>query len=345
MRLGDRDRYVHHGSLPAYRRCQWYADLQLFRRPRREPHGARCQLFAATTALDRSKTMKLCRSTSIKPTWRALSLCAALLVPPASADTVSLSSPFSRFDDLYIVATVADAVQNCTNLRAAVPALGFLGVRTVRLPPATYDCGATTLVVPAGVTLEGSGQSNTKIIGQVDSSPVVTPVIDLRGEMSSLTVENTADSASHAIAVGLQTGSIANNVTARSQGNNSKNTAMESSGATITGCTLTAANGLSLNFGLILGSGSTTTSRSTLDASDTFATGVTVISTSASGRFSHTRINSEVDALDNPTGTPVPITVTHSQLVGTLRGAGTFSCFSVYNAALVALNADCTTPP
>ena len=156
--------------------------------------------------------------------WRMLCLASLLLAQPVFAQTIALGNSYSVFDSFILVRTGASDIQNCTNLRDAID--NTSGVRTIKLPPATYDCGTNSLTVPSNTTLKGSGQQNTRIIGQ---SPPLEPVIDLpfQAELYNLSVENTLINSfdeSGVRAVRAQPGSVMNHVTIISQGeNNSAN--------------------------------------------------------------------------------------------------------------------------
>ena len=123
---------------------------------------------------------------------RVLCLGTSLMAPTIHADGIALGGAYSLFGEWYIVATGASDTQNCDNLRATITAMAGFG--TAKLPPATYDCATTQLNVPTGVTLEGSGQQTTKIIGQVGSAAggAGAPVFAADGaELYNLTVQNT----------------------------------------------------------------------------------------------------------------------------------------------------------
>ncbi len=159
--------------------------------------------------------------------WRVLGLAAALLVHPAMAQKVVLGGAYNSFDNLYIVATVpADNAANCANLIAAIAAAS--APSTIKLPPAIYDCGSTVLNVPTGVTLEGSGKLNTRILGQIN----LFVVLNTSAEINNLTLENTATNSSQVRTIDLRPGSILSNVDLTSTGTgNSENGAIQISTA------------------------------------------------------------------------------------------------------------------
>ena len=285
--------------------------------------------------------------------WRVLCLISAFLVQPVAAERIVLGAPYSAFDNLIIVRVDASDAQNCANLRDAIA--NTSGIRTLRLPPATYDCGTTSLDIPSGVTLEGLGQQHTRIIGQL--SAISTPVVSLLGgsELYNLTVENTITGSSTGtnVALGAEADSVINHVTIISQGANNDNvgillsTSSVSERVRINHATIRVDNGRSFNDGIFVGPFAMATlndvSVFALDTSGTaLSRGVTISSNgSPSLLIRQSVLNSSDNAIETfSTGSPT-VSVAHSQLTNGVIGSGTFTCFGAYGENLEALSGNC----
>ena len=76
-----------------------------------------------------------------------------------------------RVNRILQVGAIGSHTQNCQALRDTLTSItdSSASIRyLVRLEPGTYDCGSTTVFVPSGVTLEGSGREMTTIVGDTD---------------------------------------------------------------------------------------------------------------------------------------------------------------------------------
>lgn len=289
---------------------------------------------------------------TIKWLGRTVLLGSALVSQTTLAEQVAFGGAYSRFDDLLIVATSSNNLQNCTNL---IDALGVAAnvsvVGTVRLPPATYNCFASQVKVQSNVTLEGSGQLNTKIIGQSPALFFVRPF----AEVSNLAIENTATglgSSPGVTAVRASGNSVMNNVTVLAEGtDNAFNTGvyvddiLSTGEATLNNVKIRASNGtLSANGVFVVGppvilNGVNIESSNSPGANGIFADGdsgtITVRHSVVSG-----------DSLAVNSSSNAPVNIADSQLIGGVfaSGTGTLKCFSVYDENFLGLDPSCETP-
>jgi hypothetical protein len=269
---------------------------------------------------------------SRKFVWPALCLSTVLLIQPASAQKVALGGQYSLFDNLYIVATVpGDNAANCDNLDAAIAAVS--APSTIKLPPATYDCGSTVLNVPSGVTLEGSGQLDTRIIGQID----LFAILNTAAELNNLTLENTATNTNRVRVIDLRPGSVLNNVNLISSGaGNTENGAIAISTAgteeiKLRDVTIRVSDGLVTSDGIAVFASNTSLQLNNVDIRATGApTSCGVFIGSTSSPTIKIR-NSVVFGLDDAIsgGTPT-LDIAHSRLNGRVITGGSKTCVSVY---------------
>jgi hypothetical protein len=287
---------------------------------------------------------------------RLFCFCSLLFIQPVFAGSVALGTQFSAFDNFIIVGLGGTDAENCTNLQAAIAATS--GTRTIKLPPATYDCGTSETLIPESVTLEGSGQGTTRIISAKSSAVVI---ISTDSGISNLTVENVGagiSSGSGSAAVDAFPGSRLTHVTLISEGaNNGENTGLEiQSGVAreviVSHVTIRVDNALNFNEGILTGS----THMIILNDVNILALDTPGGSTTSCGIFiqtgsSTTTIrNSVISGVDDAiavlnSGTQI-VNITHSELAnGVTPGAGTFNCFGAYDESLGALSATCGPPP
>lgn len=115
----------------------------------------------------------------------------ALAVVSAAAAEAQVSFGVNR---VLQVGAVGTAMENCQALRdtlASITDSSSSNRYLVRLEPGSYECGnLTAVVVPVGVTLEGSGRELTTIAGGIDQ--VETGVVHMSDDttLRSLRVNN-----------------------------------------------------------------------------------------------------------------------------------------------------------
>ena len=289
--------------------------------------------------------------------WRVLYLLSALLAQPVAATNIALGTSYSTFDNLIIVRASANAIQNCTNLRDAIA--NTSGVRTIKLPPATYDCALSALTIPNGVTLEGSGQQNTRIIGQVSSFSASYAVNLLSGsELYNLTVENTGTGATTGFAVNgaidARSGSVINHVTIISQGVNRENQGILLSGDSPPGVVMNHViirvnNGVSFNQG-ISASGTVTATLSDVDILALDAMGSSnsygiLVADSSFLTIKSSVLNGATGAISGAFEDAPALSIANSQVSNGVDGEVTYTCFGAYDEDLEALSNTCTGIP
>ena len=285
--------------------------------------------------------------------WRLFCLSTLLLAQPVAAERISLGNAYSTFGNLIIVGTSVNESQNCSNLRDAIA--NTSGIRTLKLPPATYNCSFNALDVPSGTTIEGSGQQNTRITG------FSTVTLETGAVLNNLTVENLSSGQSRAIrALTMRAGSVANHVTAISQGvGNFSNEGIFISGASssslgveINNVTARADNSTFSNFGMVVNASSLMV---TLNDVNLLAPNTPGSASQSAGMLVFSRPpliirNSVLDGANNAIqhdGTFATYTIIHSQLVNGIANDGdlaTFTCFGAYDENITALSTTCTPP-
>ncbi|MGB5324725.1 MAG: hypothetical protein WBN40_04785 [Pseudomonadales bacterium] len=261
------------------------------------------------------------------------------------AEGVALGGAYSQFDDLFIVATSSDADQNCTNLISTLGAVSIVG--TVRLPPATYNCQVSQVIVPSNVTLEGSGQLNTRITGLVAGGVVS---VSQFAEVNNLTVEAQVTNQGVVFAMKIFGNGALNHVTVLAEGiNNIENTGVFVPDNSVGEIMLShvkvrASNGTSFSNGLRVPDADVILDGVDIEASNSpFARGIFAGINSPTITVRNSVVTGASNAVFNSANATVNIA--DSQLVGGVNGTGTFKCFGVHNESFLGLDSACGPPP
>lgn len=98
-----------------------------------------------------------------------------------------------RVNRILQVSAVGTAAENCQALRDTLGSITDSSAAKrylVRLEPGSFDCGNTTVEVPQGVTIEGSGPELTTVEGGVDAALIGVVHMADNTALRSLRVNN-----------------------------------------------------------------------------------------------------------------------------------------------------------
>ncbi len=286
---------------------------------------------------------------------KASCLGCALITQPLLAGPIALGPNYSTFDNLIIVGLGATDIENCDHLLSAIA--NTSGTRTIKLPPATYDCTTDVVDVPDNVTLEGSGQKNTFIKAAPSTFTEPSAVVLNNGsELRYLTVENNSTGIGLSSAINIEgDGNRLTHVTVLSvfQGTGSVHYIgvlldTNSTNSTLNDVTIRVDNSQDFNHGIFVqSSGGATLNNVNILALGIPGYGIFDVATPPSGSITirNSVINGSSEAIGVNGGTPT-YSITHTQLInGVTPGTGTFNCFGAFDENHSALTAGCVTPP